>query len=128
MFENLNQSTITNAYALMEDSKKQEKIKAEQKAIKAREKAEEGSFRNLQLNQNAEANKIGISSLRLSKIAVIITILVGISTMVIGIYSLISTKTEQSIQIHELEVQNKRLQEQNMILITTAKALNKINK
>jgi hypothetical protein len=85
MFENFNQPTITNAKALLEHSNAQERLKAEQEAFKAKEKAEKEAFRSLQINQNAEANKIAKASLVLSIIAVIISIIIGIGSIYVTI-------------------------------------------
>lgn len=71
MFQDFNQPTITNAYALMEHTKKQEKLKAEQEAIKAKEKAEENAFRKLQIN--------------LSIVAIIISVIIGVASIYVAI-------------------------------------------
>lgn len=85
MFENFNQPTFTNAKQLMEYDEKLKAQQAQQRAIKAKEKAEEEAFRNLQINQSAEANKIAKASLILSIIAVVISIIIGIGSIYVTI-------------------------------------------
>lgn len=85
MYGNFNQPTLTNAKQVMEYDKKLKAQQAQQREIKTKEKAEEEAFRNLQINQSEEANKIAKASLMLSVIAVVISIIIGIGSIYVTI-------------------------------------------
>lgn len=78
MYENFNQPTFTNAKALHEYTERQEKIKTEQKVLKAKEKAEEKAFQNAQISLAKESNKTAKIALVLSVLAIITTVLTTI--------------------------------------------------